>query len=159
MSPAVWDSAPEGCASLSLLLPASCLCLPAPAWPRGPVAARASPALRLLPSQSRRAHSIDLKGTVVIFDEAHNVVSVRAFPSFRPLSPIPCPPPPRPAPWDFLGPRLSGPSTPGGGAALPVTCMPCPTYSRRLCSRNGGLAWALEDDSLGPGWPCEGLVF
>lgn len=44
----------------------------------------------LLPSllpQSRRAHSIDLKGTVVIFDEAHNVVSVGvavARPSSRP---------------------------------------------------------------------------
>lgn len=27
--------------------------------------------------QSRTAHNIDLKGTVIIFDEAHNVVSVR----------------------------------------------------------------------------------
>lgn len=39
--------------------------------------ARLQFSLLLLLLQSRRAHSIDLKGTVVIFDEAHNVVSVQ----------------------------------------------------------------------------------
>lgn len=122
------DSTGEGCAPLSRPLPA-CGPIPPPlpglGAPEPALPLRLQAALRPFPSQSRRAHGVDLKGTVVIFDEAHNVVRVRE-------------PPAAPAP--------------GAGAALPASRTPCPACSRGLCvSGGGGLAWALEGGLLGPG--------
>lgn len=89
--------------------------------PRGGRLPRAQLCALPLSLQSRRAHGIDLKGTVVIFDEAHNVVSGWGGPApGPPLSctehaPL-CPPRTRHL---VLGRRAGWPLHGGPGPSLP----------------------------------------
>lgn len=99
--------------------------------------------------QSRRAHGIDLKGTVVIFDEAHNVVSTQW--------PSQCPSLLRTSLW----PWLSGPSK-------PVTCTlshPCGLCQDPVFPGMAALtrlwrepAWSSHVHALELGQLCESLV-